>query len=505
VPILTLLALVAPAHASCIVSETRGDGGVEYDVHVDGTCAAVSIVADRPATLSVSATDADGFRVRIPKEQVVEHPWSLPAVGWRVTAPLLAPGDHLYLRLAWSESAPGDAHVDVLLDGSAPAPARGGVANMAWRYEPAGRHPEWGFTDPRFGKMVRETEWTFGPDGEAGWLDGFPEAGSAWWPGGPGTVKTRSEEAPARAIGQVDLPPGALSFTIPGGRARTSGLEATAAGDVVSVPSPAGGTLRWSVESLGGIDIVGDDVRFVQGTDNRFRAASLPEPSVPLRLRGNRDVDLTLQTLWTSVREPRRGSLGDATHPRPLNRAWRSGWLTDGERTLVLLRFLGQERIAARWVLTGTSADLATLTGFDRLLVVGSLPGSNQVLWLDPACASCGFGEIDPSLSGRPAVGGADHVPVLPGALGLTSTLVPGAEPDTFVVETRVSASGAGARFVRLSVGPAADRGTALAHLFGVPAPFDVALEGWDADINVVFTSARPPRPVSLPEFAAAQ
>ncbi len=504
-PLLTLVALVSEAHASCIVSETRGEGGVEYDVEVDGSCPSVSIIADRPATLSVSASDKDGFRIRVPKAQVVEHPWSVPAVGWRVTTPVLGPGSHLVLRLGWTGSTSGDPHVDVILDGSAPTLARGGTAAMAWIYEPGPRHPEWGFTDPRFGRMVRDTEWTFGPDGEAGWLDGFPEGGSAWWPGGPGKVKTHSVEAPARALGEVLVPPGSLSLTIPGGRVRTAGLEATVAGDVVSVPSPAGGIFRWSVESLGGVDIVGDDVRFVQGTDNRFRAASLPEPSVPLKLRGNRDVDITLQTLWAAVREPVRGELGDASHPRPLNRAWRSGWLTDGERALVLLRFLGQERVASRWVFTGVSADPATLTGFDHLLVAASLPGSNQVLWLDPACVSCALGEIDPSYSGKPAVGGADHAPVLPGALGLTSTLVPGSEPDTFVAETTVAASGAGARFVRMSVASAPDRSAALARLFGVPAPLEVKVEGWDADIHVVFTSARPPRPVELPTFAAAR
>ena len=167
----------------------------------------------------------------------------------------------------------------------------------------------------------------------------------------------------------------------------------------------------------------------------------------------------------------------------------------------MLLRFLGQERIPARWVLTGTDADPATFVGFDHLLVAAALPGSNQVIWLDPACVSCGVGEIDPALSGRPAVGGAERAPLLPGTLTLTSSLVSGADPTTSQVETRVLATGNGARYIRTSVGSATDRGAALARLFGVASPEDVHIDGWDGDLSIVFTSAHAPRPVDLPQF----
>lgn len=495
--LIPLLALTPHALAACVVSQTRASDGIEFDIAVDGSCPAVTVVADRDADVRAWGV-IDSFQRRIPKEQVLEHPWLVPALGWRITAPLLGPEDHLIVRLTWDPTVAGEPHVDVILDGSAPRIARGGTADQVWTYVPNPRHPEWGFTDPKFGKMERRTSWTFGEEGEPGWLDGPGAAGSSsWWPGGPGIAQTLAVDAPAPALGEVTRLPGSLTIHVPAGVLHGSSDEgAVTAQETLEAAGPVGGPFRWNIESIGGIDIVGDDVRFVAGQDSRFRAASLPEPSVPLRLRGNQDGDLALRTLWGAVRGPVRGVLGDAGHPRPLNRAWRSGWLTDDERALVLLRFLGQERIPARWVLTGAHPDPTTFVGFDHMLIAAALPGSNQVIWLDPACTSCGIGEIDPALSGRPAVGGADHVPTLSGTLVLTSSLLEGA------VETRVTATGNGARFIRTSVGTVGDRSGALARLFGVASPTEVRLEGWDADIQIVFISARAPRPVDLPEFA---
>jgi len=487
------LSLFTPsAQAACTVAQTHGPDGIEFDIRSDGTCPAVSLIADRAARIQAWTVHED-FPKRLPKEQLVAHPWGVPALGWRLTAPTLIAGDRLLIRLAWTESVPGEPHVDLLLDGSAPVLARGGTAAAEWIYQ-ANKHPEWGFTDPKFGRWHRTSIWTFGPDGEAGWLDG-PSATGSWWGGGPGTATVRYDEAPAQALGAVLLPPGTLTARLPNGVliGRSDDAAVDALADGVHVSAPAGGVFRWRVQSVGGVGVVADDVAFVAGTDAHFGAASLPEPSVPMGLRGNKDKNEVLHALWDAVRAPIRGVLGDVSHPRPLNRAWQSGWLTDGERALVLLRFLGQERVPARWVLTGEHADADTLVGFDRLLIAAA-PGKGAVLWLDPSCASCNFGEIDPALSGKVALGGADHAPLLPGTLTLTASL------GESGVETVVTATGDGARWIRGRVRPT-QRDADLARLFGVATPETVTVDGWDADIRVVFRSVRPPRPVDLPQF----
>ncbi len=511
--LLALLSLPA-ARAACVVSQTSGSDGIEFDVDVDGTCPNIAIIADRNATVQ-AWTRSGGFTEKLPKDQIVAHPWGLPALGWRITAPLLAKGDRLITKLTWTSPSKDAPHVDLRLDGSAPTLARGGTAQSTWIFV-ASRHPEWGFTDPKFGRFERKTDWVFGEDGEAGWLDGLRADGAGgWWPGGAGTVTTTSIATPAPALGEVALPPGSLAMKLGAAKATMAatllGAGQAVADDVIArVPSggfggiwiaeaPAGGLYRWRVESAGGVGVVADDVAFVAGLDAHFRVASLNEPAVPMALRGERDLDKVLHALWDDVREPPRGLLGDASHPRLLNRAWHSGWLTDGERALVLLRFLGQERIAARWVLAGTAPDPFTYSGYDHLLVAAQLPDSNQVIWLDPSCASCALGEIDPALSGQVAVGGADHAPLLPGSLTLSAEMRMSDAGDP-IVYTTVTASGNAVRWLRARVPDG--NAEAVARVFGAVAPTQIAVTGWVGDtVTVAFASASSPRPVALPRF----
>lgn len=489
-----ILALVTPsARAACTVTQTHAPNGLALDIAADGSCPEVSLVVDRAAALRAWTVE-DGARRRLPAAQIVAHPWGVPALGWRVTAPGLRAGDHLLMQATWT---PTDAepHVDVRIDGSAPELARGGTAAQVWRYV-ADRHPEWGFTDPKFGRWERTSVWTFGPDGEAGWLDGLDATGGGgWWRGGAGTITVGSVEQPAAALGQVPLPPGALRVQVPNGVVVGSGEGADVAptADGLTVQAPAGGTFRWRVASVGGVGVVADDVMFVAGVDAHYVARSLPEPAVPMALRGNPDRAALLQGLWDAVRAPAAARAADALHPRPLNAAWRSGWLTDAERTLVLLRFLGQEHIPARWVLTGAHPDPSTWAGYDHLLIAAQ-PADGPVLWLDPACADCALGQIDPALSGQPAVGGADHAPLLPGGLTLSATL------GLDGVTTEVQATGEAARWVRAHVRPD-HRDADLAALFGVAAPASVDVQEADGAMHIAFRSQRPPHPVDLPTF----
>lgn len=488
-----LLALwTTRAHAACTVTQTHAPNGLALDIAMDGSCPQVSLVVDRTAELR-AWTVRDGGRRPLPAAQLVAHPWGLPALGWRISAPDLRDGDHLLLEAVWT--APGEPHVDVRLDGGAPAMARGGTATQDWTYV-AGRHPEWGFTDPRFGRWERRTTWTFGPDGEAGWLDGLDATGAGgWWPGGAGTTTVQSVDRPATAMGEVALPPGTLAVHLPGGVVigGGDGVEVSDAADGLTVRAPAGGTFRWRVASVGGVGVVADDVMFVAGVDAHYGTASLPEPAVPMALRGNPDKAALLRALWDTVRAPVRAPYGDALRPRQLNAAWRSGWLTDAERALVLLRFLGQEHIPARWVLTGAAPDPRTWAGYDHVLIAAQ-PAGGPVLWLDPACVDCALGQIDPALSGQPAVGGAEHAPLLPGALTVSATL------DADGVRTDVTATGEAARWARSRVRPD-HRDADLAALFGVAAPDAVTVEDADGALHVVIRSQRPPRPVALPTF----
>lgn len=512
--VLLLAVLMAPqARAACIVSQTQAPDGVEFDIQMDGSCPTVSIIADRPGDLRVWQ-EHDSFPSRLRRDQVVPHPWAGSALGWRVSAPLLAGKDRLIARLAWTGTAVGTPRVDVRLDGGAPQLARGGTAVSTWTFV-AEKHPEWGFTDPRFGRMEKTTTWTFGEDGEPGWLDApRADGGGAWWSGGAGSAVTAFMESPASAQGEVLLPPGELTIRASGPvpTLSTSGeVTVTRPSDdpavVALVAAPAGGLFRWRVVSVGGVGVMADDVGFVAGTDTHFRVASLHEPALPMSLRGEKDMNRILRTLWDDVRAPVRGLAGDVGHPRPLNRAWHSGWLTDGERALVLLRLLGQARIGARWVLTGAHPDGATFMGYDHLLIAAQLPKSNQVIWLDPSCSGCGLGEIDPALSGRPAVGGAERAPVLPGALDVSVAFVQSAVGEP-VVRTTVVASGNGARWVRAQlegerwelVPP--DRLEALAQVFGAVAPREISVTAWSGEsVSLTFDSANAPHPVDLPQF----
>jgi hypothetical protein len=89
---LWLSALTPSALAACTVAQTHGPDGIEFDISSDGSCPAVSVIADRSAQIA-AWTVRDDFPKRLPKEQLVAHPWGVPALGWRLTAPTLTSGD----------------------------------------------------------------------------------------------------------------------------------------------------------------------------------------------------------------------------------------------------------------------------------------------------------------------------------------------------------------------------------------------------------------------------
>ena len=247
--------------------------------------------------------------------------------------------------------------------------------------------------------------------------------------------------------------------------------------------APAGGVAGWRVLGVGKDAVIPDAETFVAGLAWRFAQASLPEPAVPMELRGDRDREHLLAGILSVVQGLRRGALpgADPLHPRPLNAAWRSEWATAVEQGLILHRMLGQERFRPGWVLTGDNPDLATLTGFDTALVTVRMDG--EVRWIDPGCTVCAVGELPTRWAGHPAVGidvtsaGDDprpnaglapyttEVPVAAGRLTRSMALV----GDRFHV--RFHAVGAAALWLRealVGVDPAL-RPQRLADVLGMP------------------------------------
>jgi hypothetical protein len=257
----------------------------------------------------------------------------------------------------------------------------------------------------------------------------------------------RQFEAPgAQAQGWLHLPPGSFTLAIPGARiSGVGGPGVTVTSDLQSLrfDAPAGGDARWRVSSVAGEAVIPDLATYVSGLDWRFRLASFPEPSPPQGFRVGTDRKAAIQALYEAVRKPHEGRLPgvDALHPRPLNLAWKSGWLTGVERALILDRLLGQQNYVTAWVLTGEAAEPLTLTGYESMLLAVHL--DDEDLLLDPSCTACAFGEVSTTLAGRPAVGATESVPLQKGRLERTISLA----GDTFSVHVR--ASGAAALWLR--------------------------------------------------------
>ena len=205
------------------------------------------------------------------------------------------------------------------------------------------------------------------------------------------------------------LPPGSLTLNAPGVTLVTRtgpGVTATPLAGGVHFDAPEGGQVRWRVLDVGGQDVIPDADTFVRGLEWRFARVSLPEPAVPIALHGLEDRSALYDAPGRSA-ALRAGSdpSADPLRPRPLMRVVTSGWATSVERALVLHRLLGQERFAARWVLSGADPDPTTLTGYDRMLV--TVAGGGELSWIDPACGPCARGELSTDLLGKPAIGGA--------------------------------------------------------------------------------------------------
>ena len=482
-PPLWLLLQLAPAHAACSFSQTNTPDAVEVRVSAGPGvihCRTVTLTADDPLTLDARRITAGGRTGRLP----ADHVRQLPGGGWEVANPEMVNGDRLELRVALP------AEGLTVRFGTAPAPLpQGAIVRTTWTYVLDPKHPAWGFADPRRATTTIEERYTFTADAPAQVLpdpdhphgpfaDPTLVPDGVRYPGGAGEIQVQWSAPGAAAQGIRLLPPGEFTLRTVGGdgAAWVTSADPTITVEVrpgeIHFTAPSGGEVRWRVARAGGEDVIPDAATFLAGLDWRFRKVSLPEPAVPVHLKGMRRGWDLFEALTTQVQDLIDARLpgADPLQPRSLNRAWRSGWATEVERALILQRFLGQERYPSRWAITGDHPDPITLTGYDTLLLQVDVPSEDperpgRTVWLDPSCLTCAPGEISPRWQGRAALGAVDAIPRQPGHLVRRMRIV-GTE-----YQVRYEATGAAALWLREAAADADPprRGARLGRLVGAP------------------------------------
>lgn len=293
--------------------------------------------------------------------------------------------------------------LQVVLGDPPPAPALGAEVHTIWTVAVDPKHPGWGFADPKMASTTK-TELAFGPDG-----------------------RRESITDGAVAIGMLDLPPGSFTLNVPGARivgTGTEGVVVTATEGGMKWVAPEGGKARWRVSTIAGDVVVPDERTYLSGLDWRWSQASLPEPAPPMNFRPGKTQRETAQSLYEAVRSMNNAGLpgADALHPRQLNQAWKSGFGSSVEQSLVLDRLLRQQQVASTWVLSGVDPDPMTFAGYDRMFTLVRVDEAEVPL--DPACAVCAFGEVSTTLAGKAALGGLEFAPLQPGRLSRSILLV---------------------------------------------------------------------------------
>ena len=450
------------ARAACQVTQrdlvTKGGPAAEIEIAAQGSPDGCRAVRLQPEAANAEAARLEGWwftpagsRYRLPRD----HAALLDGGIYHVIAPELVSGGRLLLRVQWEKGTASPALTVAL--GEVPLPTNNALLRRDSRRELIldPDHPGWGFADPARGRTVGTDAWTMLPDAAA---ERFPlpvPSALLQFSGltpGPGYVRTDADAAIATwerpgadAQAVLDLPPGTIELV---GPALAWAFTASPGAIRADLPNgvrwefPSGGQLRYRVLSAGADAVIPDAATWIAGLTERFRVRSLPEPAVPMSLRGHPDPAYVRSQLYALTRAliPLTAPSLDALHPRPLNQAWRGGWASPVEKALILQRLLAQERIPSRWVLTGATPDADTLTGFDQMLLL--TPDG----WLDPGCRSCAEGEIRPTLSGRLSIdeqAQLSTIPALPGALRRDIAL----QGEQFVVE--VEATGQAAVWLR--------------------------------------------------------
>ena len=463
--VVAAFAVSGVAHAACVVSQEGSPKGVT--LHVDVVeepvhCRTLTVLTTGAAPkLRGTLTDEYGRNHRLPRD----HFFVVPG-GVEVGIPELKVGGKVVIDV----ELPGS---EVTVAVGAPPPRTPAAETHEIRtFLLDMKHPGWGFADAKLSETRVEVH-RINPDGVA-----------------------QSAHPGVDAQGIVELSPGSFTIIAPAVQIYPWGSEGVVVSrvkDGVRWDAPEGGEARWRVGSVGPDAVIPDGKTFVSGVDWRFTQVSLPEPAVPVRLHGKADKGELAREILMEVRALTDARLPgkEALRPRPLNRAWNSGWATSVERGLILHRMLGQERINAGWALTGENPEFLTLTGYDAMLVVANVDDADRIL--DPGCKVCGWGEFSTKWAGKPAVGILERIPRAPGEMKETVTLT----GETF--HAKYEAAAAAALWLREAVADveAARAKEVLARTLGMPGATVVSVAGL-ADIGkpvtVELTGITPPK-----------
>jgi len=409
------LLLAPPAHAACAVEQRQREGAMDVVIQALAEpvgCRTITLTSDAPLTVAAVVWSPEERRRRVP----ADHLRLLPGGGWEIGVPELMVNGRVELAVGVT-----GGKLDVQLAPATPMAVRAEAADETHVLTLDARHPGWGFADPKKASTQVTVSLRFASDTpeqivpvpmQAENLDAGPLApvpGGVRVPAGVKDARITYTLPGASPQGVRTLAPGSsLTLVGPGVVWRTTagpGVTVVPVQDGVRFEAPSGGEARWRVERAGDASVIPDLATFVAGIDWKFARVSLPEPAVPVELRGRRERAALYDDLLRLVGDLRPGALPGVSDlaPRPLNRAWRSGWATPVERALIFHRFLGQERYRAGWVLTGDAADPETLTGYDHLLVTVYVDGALR--WVDPTCTVCAPGEVGTRWLGKPALG----------------------------------------------------------------------------------------------------
>ncbi len=475
--------LIGAAWALCSVSQTPRDDGVDVKIEARAEpigCRDVTLSASTPVTVIGRVRDATGRTRRIRADHIVP----IAGGGKIVSVPELGVSERMELEVHVVGT-----DLTVAIGAVPPGLPRGTVVDEIRTFQLDEGHPAWGFADPRRGSTHIERHVRVNADvGEQ--LLPLPPGATIIDPGGlrvgvdalyapAGTDTVVRLRVPGAApFGREWIAPGSLTLLCPACAEIATSASPGVTIDGTRFDAPAGGEVRWRVgRTVDGEEVVPDQATFQAGLDYRFAGLSLPEPAVPVRLKGMRDKAALLDALYDEVWSltDARMAQADPLTPRQLNRAWRSGWATGVERGLILQRMLVQEKIRAQVVLTGADPDPVTWTGLEVALVHAQLDGAD--LWLDPSCAVCDPGQISTRWMGQWALGEAAPIPRAPGLLTRATRVV----GDR--VEVRFYAEGAAARWLRESVADVDDahRDARLAALLGMRGATATAVTGLDA------------------------
>lgn len=440
------LFLLNLASAVCVLDQGPIADGVGFRIRPEGDatpCREVWIRAEGDIAPRARLNTPDGWP-RVPKAQIVR----VDGGAWMMAVPELDLGEELEIEVKSTGA------VAISIGSPLPAGPSPVATTLSWRL--LGTHPGWGFADPTLGSTETEAVWAVSgeqvldlpislpiPPG-AKMLNASEILGSQGrWrvPAGVTTATARWSVAGAAPQGRLNLHDSTLTFAGVAddespGRSSLQGVELVVHGSEgvtvtrigAKVVARGTGTVSYRVVSVSGERVIPDLGVFWAGIQERFRVVSLPEPAVPVEFQRVAPADMRL-ALFTLVGGSTAGSLpnADPLRPRPLNKAWKSGWSTRVERGLILHMMLVQEKIPSGYVLAGADVEPETFTGFDAVLV------QSEGVWLDPGCQPCAEGEISTRYAGTRALSGAGWVDLPPPA-GRMTRLVR-IEDTSFIVD----------------------------------------------------------------------